>query len=323
MGALGALAAPTAYILLNVLSTVFFAITVAYILYPLRLFLSRRGLGPRVAVAASTLSAFLAGVLLVAPPVGVLYFRREGVFAFLRDLPDTLSLSVGEFTCAVEIGTLIASSRAVLENLAVSLARALPAITLKGFLFTLVVYALLLRPQGIRAALFRPAPPEYHDVALAFYRRTKSILYAIYVLQAAVAVGTFLIALVVFWVLGYDSVFTLAVLSGVLQFIPIVGPSVVIVALAALEVLAGNVVDAAVVTVVGLVVIGFLSDVLIRPRLAGLTSGIPDSLYFVGFTGGVLSVGLVGLVAGPVAVALLADAVSLLSEETATQQQLT
>jgi predicted PurR-regulated permease PerM len=119
-------------------------------------------------------------------------------------------------------------------------------------------------------------------------------------------------------------VFTLAVLAGVLQFIPILGPSIVVLVLAALELVAGNVVDAAVVTVVGLVVIGFLPDALIRPRLARLTSGIPGSLYFVGFTGGILSVGLVGLIAGPVVVALLAEAVSLLSAEAGSaQQQLT
>jgi predicted PurR-regulated permease PerM len=320
-GLLGAVALLTAYLLSSVLSTVFFAVSIAYVLYPLRQMLVDRGASVRLAATLATLSAFATGALLATPPVWVLYVRRESLFAFLREFPATLTLSAAGLEYTVEIASLVENSRGVLEGLAGEFARALPAIALKIFVFALVVYALLSAPGAVRVALLRPVPPAYHDVVLAFHERTKSILYAIYVLQAAVAFGTFLIALVVFWVLGYEAVFTLAVLSGLLQFIPIVGPSVVVLALAALDLAAGNVVDAAIVTVVGFVVVGFLPDAIIRPRLARLTTGIPGSLYFVGFTGGVLSVGLVGFVAGPVVVALLAEAVSLLSAETDSRQQ--
>lgn len=320
-GLLGVVALLTAYLLRGVLSTVFFAVTIAYILYPFREILVDVGLSGRVAAALSTLSAFVVGVVLVAPLVGVLYFRRESLFAFLRELPGTLTITFEAVTYTVDLASFVENSRGFVERLALETAQTLPTIALKLFLFTLVVYALLLRPSAIRSALLRPVRSQYHDIVIAFHERTRSILYAIYVLQAAVAAGTFLIALVTFWALGLDSVFTLAVLSGLLQFIPIVGPSVVVIALAAIELVAGNVVDAAVVTVVGLVVVGFLPDALIRPRLARLTSGIPGSLYFVGFTGGVLSVGIVGLVAGPVVVALLVEAVSLLADETESYQQ--
>jgi predicted PurR-regulated permease PerM len=320
-GLLGVVALLTAYLLSSVLSTVFFAVSVAYVLYPLRQALVGRGASVRLAATLATLSAFVTGALLAAPPVWVLYVRRESLFVFLREFPATLTLSAAGFEYTVEIAALVENSRGLLEGVAGELARTLPAIALKVFVFALVVYALLSAPGAVRHALLRPVPPAYHDVVLAFHERTKSILYAIYVLQAAVAFGTFLIALVVFWGLGYDAVFTLAVLSGLLQFIPIVGPSVVVLALAALDLAAGNVVDAAVVAVVGFVVVGFLPDALIRPRLARLTTGIPGSLYFVGFTGGVLSVGLVGFVAGPVVVALLAEAVSLLSTEADSRQQ--
>jgi predicted PurR-regulated permease PerM len=201
-GLLGAVALLTAYLLFDVLSTVFFAVTVAYVLYPIRRSLAAR-VGPRVAATACTLSAFVVGVALVAPLVGVLYFRRGAMFSFLRQLPDTVTFSVGEFVHTVDIAALRESSRGVLENVAVGMVSALPAIALKLFLFTLIVYALLLRPSAVRTALLRPVQPRDHDIVFAFHERIKSILYAIYVLQAAVAFGTFLIALVVFWVLGY------------------------------------------------------------------------------------------------------------------------
>lgn len=319
-GLTGVTAVVAAALLWEVLPTVFFAITIAYILSPLRQWLYEYELSGRLAAAICTVAAFVVGVLLMLPLVGALYFRRGQLFQSLRTLPETVSVSVGRFSYTVEFGSLFATAQDLAGQVAVQLAQAAPAIALKVFLFTLVVYALLRRPHRVRHALLRPVPSKYEDIVIALHERTRSILYAIYVLQAAVAFGTFLIAFVVFVVLGYPSAFTLAVLSGILQFIPILGPSVLIVLLAGVEIVAGDVTGAVTILVVGFVVIGFLPDALIRPRLARLTTGMPGSLYFVGFTGGVLSVGLVGLVAGPVVVALLAEAVSLLTEETTTVQ---
>jgi predicted PurR-regulated permease PerM len=321
VGMLGVASLVAATLLWEVLPTVFFAITIAYILYPLRQWLYSHGATGRLAAAICTMSAFLAGVLLVLPLVAALYLRRGQLFDSLQQLPETIPIAFGEFSYTIDLESLFLSAREASRDVAVTLAQATPALALKVFIFTLVVYALLLRPQRIRWALLRPVPPAYRDIVLALHERTQSILYAIYVLQAAVSFGTFLIGYVVFLALGYESAFTLAVIGGILQFIPILGPSVLIVGLAAINILAGDVTSAITILVLGFVVIGFLPDALIRPRLARLTTGMPGSLYFVGFTGGVLSVGLVGLVAGPVVVALLAEAVSLLTEESATVQQ--
>jgi predicted PurR-regulated permease PerM len=311
----------TGALLWEVLPTVFFAITIAYILYPLRRRLVHYGASGRLAAAISTVVAFLVGMLLMTPLVGALYFRRGELFAFLRQLPETLTVAVGGFSYSVDIASVLTVARQTAGEVAVSGIRVLPVVALKLFLFTLIVYALLLRPEQIKRNLFDPIPGRHHDIVMSFHERTRSILYAIYVLQAAVAFGTFVIGLGAFLLLGYDSAFTLAVLCGILQFIPILGPSVVIVVLTGVQLLAGDINGAVVIFVVGMVVIGFLPDALIRPRLARLTTGMPGSLYFVGFTGGILSVGIVGLVAGPVVVALLAEAVSLLTAEAATVQQ--
>jgi predicted PurR-regulated permease PerM len=69
------------------------------------------------------------------------------------------------------------------------------------------------------------------------------------------------------------------------------------------------------VAVIGAVLVGFAPDAVIRPRLAKWAADLPTSLYFIGFTGGVLTVGPIGFIAGPLAVALLVEAVALLAEE--------
>lgn len=64
-----------------------------------------------------------------------------------------------------------------------------------------------------------------------------------------------------------------------------------------------------------LIAIGLLPDVLVRPRLATRRAQLSASLYFVGFVGGVVTVGVIGVTAGPLVVALLVEVVTLLSDD--------
>jgi predicted PurR-regulated permease PerM len=302
-------------ILREVLGTIFLAITVAYVLWPIRERLVERGLGTRLAAAAGTAVGFVVVLAIALPIVYVGYVRYPDVLFFLTNLPDTFVVRGFGTELVVEVGAVLSYVRTYVQSIAVSSASALTVLAFKLALFVLVVYALLLRPGAIRTALLESIPADYHDIVLALHRRLRSVLYGIYVLQAATAAGTVATAFVVFALLGYESPFVLAILSGLLQFLPIVGPTLVILGLAALEVIAGDLVAALVVTVLGLTFVSFLPDAVVRPRLASVTAGMPGSLYFVGFAGGILTLGVVGIIAGPVVVGLLVEIVELLAGE--------
>jgi len=305
----------TTVMLSSVLGTVFFAITVAYVLFPLSEWFIEQGLSKRLAAATTTVIAFIAGSIILVPPILVLYLRRRALFAFFQQLPRTVPVGVGEFGYTIDIQSLLVWARRAVTDLAVSLAGETPIIALKVVLFTILVYAMLWRPNAPGEAVYEAVPESYHDVVTRFHNRMRGTLYAIYVLQAATAFATFLVAWAVFALLGYNSAFALAVVAGILQFIPVVGPSVVVLAMAAADLVSGDTTGALLVTVLGLVLVGFLPDAVIRPRLARYTTGMPASLYFAGFTGGVLSLGLVGFIAGPVVVALLVETAHLLTNE--------
>ncbi|RXK50304.1 AI-2E family transporter [Halorientalis pallida] len=315
LGAFVVLAILATAVLSEVLATVFFAVTVAYVLYPVRQLVRHRGWGRRVSAGVATLVGFLAVVIAALPIVGALYARRLTFVTFVSDLPPEIPVSAFGVEFVVDVSVVRTRAQTVLTDVAVDLAAAAPVIALKTALFVLLVYALLWRPHEIRATTFELVPSVYHDIVEGFHRRVRDTLYAIYVLQAATAFGTFLIAYVVFAVLGYESTLVLAVLAGILQFIPIVGPSVLVIVLGIYQVTLGNPGAAVLVVAFGLVLVGFFPDALIRPRLATYTAGMPGSLYFVGFTGGVLTVGIVGFIAGPLAVAVLLEAGQQLSTE--------
>jgi len=182
-------------------------------------------------------------------------------------------------------------------------------------LFVLLVFSLLHNQRDIRTAAIAVVPPNYRDIAEALHTRARETLFALYVLQVVTAVGTFLIALPVFFLFGYEEPIILATVAGVLQFIPVAGPSLLIIVLVAGHLLAGDLSSALLIGIVGGGLIAWLPDLLIRPRIASRTADLSGSLYFIGFVGGFLSLGAIGIIVGPLVVALLVESADLLSQE--------
>jgi len=304
-----------AVVLFDVLGTVFFAITVASVLTPLHERLVERGVHRWWASVAATAVGFFAVLALSASFVFLVYRRQADLLAVLRGLPRSVTVELLGVAYTLDASVAIAVVRENLTGLALTAVRVAPVLALKGTLFALLVFALLVHRGRARKALLAPIPHGYRDVATAFHERARETLFAIYVLQAATAAATFLVALPVFYLLDYDLFVTLALVSGFLQFLPIVGPTVLVGLLGLYQFSVGDVTAAVSIGVLGAVLIGWLPDAVVRPRLARHTADIPGSLYFIGFTGGLLSVGPVGFIAGPLVVALLVESADLLAAE--------
>ncbi|KTG30241.1 AI-2E family transporter [Haloferax profundi] len=304
-----------AFILLDVLATVFFAITVAYLLIPLRRRLEVRGVSRWGGSAIATVVAAVGASVVLAPLFVIFFLRLNDLFVLASLLPESLSFEVLGMAYEVTLDEALTVLFSLIRSIGRSVATAAPVVLIKLTLFGFLVFSLVLGGDSVGQTLLALVPVEYHDVATSLNTRARETLFAIYVLQAATAVGTFFIAFAVFSVLGYDFVITLATVAAILQFIPIVGPSFLLALMALYHVAVSDFVAAILVVVVGGFAIAWLPDILIRPRLARETADLPGSLYFVGFVGGLLSLGPVGIIAGPLVVALLAESVSLLGDE--------
>ena len=301
-------------VLAEVAYTLVFAITVAYALFPPRQILVDRGYSKRVATAAVAGVAGLGLLAILFPSFYVLYRRRGALVDLLQSVPAEIPIEISGMAFVVETAPLVAGGTQFLREVALSMASTAAVISLKALLFGMVVYGILLKPGVVRVVAFGLVPESGHDVLLRFHERVRETLVGIYLVQAATAIATGVVAYIVFALLGYDAALSLAVVAGILQFIPVVGPSVVVGTLAAVDLLNGNAPRAVAVLLVGLFVIGFLPDAVLRPRFAGV-SKLPTTLYFVGFVGGVLTLGPIGFVVGPLVIGLLVETVSLLSAE--------
>lgn len=302
------------YVLWKIVWTVFFALTFVYVLQPWRAQLVDRGVKPRLAAGALTAVAFVGVLGLFVPVLLVIYQRRKPILDFFRNAPEVIELAFAGFTYTVELQSLVPVVRETLSSVAVGVASAAPVLLTKVFLFVFLVYALLYKPGGVRSLVFRTVDGAVQEELMAYHDRVRETLYGLYFVQAATGVLTFLIALPVFALLGYGAFFSLAVVAGIFQFIPVLGPSVVVVALAAVEAAGENLPQAVLVLVLGLSLIAFLPDAVLRPRLAKYSAGMPASLYFVGFVGGVFTVGPIGIIAGPLALSLLVETFELVAD---------
>jgi predicted PurR-regulated permease PerM len=310
-----ALGVLTGAILLEVLGTILFALTVAYVLNPVQRWLTRRGLTEWTAAVAATLIGFVSAIAVFSPIVFTLYVRVDDVIALVEEAPPEIPITVLEMTYTIETGEVQTLAVTVLRDLAVSLASSLPVLAIKFALFVILLFALLYRGEAAGRAAIAPVPHEYRDVVYALARRTRETLYAIYVLQLATSVASLLIGYPLFWLLGYEMAFTFALFAAILQFVPIIGPSLLIAPISIYHVAEGDLVAAALVGVLGIGLVAWLPDIAVRPRLARRSAGLPGSLYFVGFTGGLFTLGAIGIVVGPLIVAVFVEAVDLLADE--------
>jgi predicted PurR-regulated permease PerM len=315
-GLLAVFVALSYVVLAAVLQVLVFAITVAYVLYPLRERLHNRGLSRRLASGIATVVALLAVALLLAPLVFAVYQRRDAFLELLGRLPETLTVEVAEFSYEIEIAAFEDAATTTLQDIAVEFAVAVPEQVLALMLFVLVLYGLLYRPLAPGYAIYGAVPDRHHDIVTRLHERTREVLFALYVIQASTAAGTAVVAVVLFAALGYAAPVWLALIAGILQFIPVVGPSVLIIGLGGADLLFFDAPRRGVaVLVLGLPLIGLLPDVVIRPKLAHRAGDFSSTLYFVGFVGGLLTVGPIGVIVGPLVVALLVETLDTLIED--------
>jgi predicted PurR-regulated permease PerM len=126
----------------------------------------------------------------------------------------------------------------------------------------------------------------------------------------AVVKGTLVVGLVqgflgglMFWALGIEGAVFWGVLMVLLSILPVIGASLVWGPAAIFLLASGAYVKAAILVVVGSVIIG-LADNVLRPLLVGRDTRMPDYLILLSTLGGLTLFGISGFVIGPIIASL-------------------
>jgi predicted PurR-regulated permease PerM len=176
------------------------------------------------------------------------------------------------------------------------------AVLVQTLLVVFTLYYLFRDRETILDACYGIIPIEEaktHDIAA----RTKEVI-------GATVYGSLLIAAIqgtlgffIFWVLGLPSALLWGVVMFFLSMIPMAGAFLVWAPAAVYLALSGAVTQAVILTVWGVLVVGSIDNVL-SPKLVGKRACMHELLIFFAVLGGIDVFGVIGVVLGPVLVAV-------------------
>lgn len=192
-------------------------------------------------------------------------------------------------------GTVLASSTLLVVGGAVG------AIVQMG-LIVFTLFYLFRDAERLRHAVYDIIPIERvqaHDIAVRTREVISATLYGVLAIAAIQGtLGTF-----IFWVLGLPSPLLWGVVMFFLCMIPMAGAFLVWAPAAVYLAVTGAYLQAIVLVVWGIVVIGSIDNFL-SPRLVGKRARLHELLIFFAVLGGLQVFGVLGLVLGPVVVAI-------------------
>lgn len=164
--------------------------------------------------------------------------------------------------------------------------------------------------ERIRQAVFEMMPlqrVQWQDIVNRTHEVIGATVYGVLAISGIQGVlGTF-----IFWALGLPSPLLWGVVMFFLSMIPMAGAFLVWVPAAIYLALTGSYVKAIVLVVWGVLVIGSIDNVL-SPKLVGRRACLHELLIFFAVLGGLQVFGVLGLVLGPVAVAMTLALIEML-----------
>jgi predicted PurR-regulated permease PerM len=181
----------------------------------------------------------------------------------------------------------------------------LTLILFKAFIFFFTLFILLLHGEELKKRIMEHMPESLNNYVSRLSDVTVDTLYAIYVVQVAIAVLTFFIAIPVFYLLGYGNVLFYSFFAAFCELVPILGSSVAFLLIGSYALVIGDIGGVLILFFLGYIVVSCMPEIFIRPVLVGRRVKINPVIMFIGIVGGLLTMGLAGFVLGPVIVVLL------------------
>jgi predicted PurR-regulated permease PerM len=179
------------------------------------------------------------------------------------------------------------------------------------FIFTaLTSYYLLVEGSAGTAWLIEVVPLPDGQV-WELVRNVRDVTRAMLFGTGITAIYQGAVAFIGYWIFGVDSPLVWAALTGVASILPAVGTALVWVPVSLFVLLSHHVAEGLGLALWGAFVIVFIADYILRPKLVGTRMRMNDLLVFIAIFGGVEAFGILGVVVGPIAVALFLSLVRI------------
>jgi predicted PurR-regulated permease PerM len=147
-----------------------------------------------------------------------------------------------------------------------------------------------------------PLDPDYRERLLSI---TENVLFASVLSSFAVAAVQGTLGGIAFWIVGIPGPALWGMVMMLASFIPFVGAAIIWAPAALFFLFSGDYLNAVILTVVGIFVVGTVDNIL-RPILISGRVELNGLLVLISVVGGISAFGLLGIVLGPVLIAVAA-----------------
>ena len=291
------------------ISSIFGAVVLAYLFHPVYEFIFRR-------IKNETLCALIVSLLvLVVLFVPLLFvantlFKETSNFFFaVRDIKfDEISTRLSTlFGENLDVSSLL---KDVLNRLSVVLLQTvdnfilnLPQKILSGFVMFFVMFYFLKDGKRILFSVKEALPLKRkykEDIAKKFNETIYATMYGL--VSTAIIQG--IIGTIGLWIFDVPSPILWGIVMIIAAMIPFVGAAFVWLPASLLKLSAGNTTEGFGLLLYGLFIVSTIDNIL-RPKIIGRRSKVHPALVLVGALGGIKLFGLIGIVIGPLVLAIL------------------
>ncbi|MEN6610562.1 MAG: AI-2E family transporter [Methanoregulaceae archaeon] len=304
----------------EVLDMVLLGLLVAVVAIPAQRFFTRY-MRPSFAATLISLILFTALVLTVLGSVSILSANsallREQIHAIQGWVmaPATDFTKYGIPVEGRQISDWIDSSQRLLGDYWMRISQGSMILLLKVFTFFASLTLFLWKGEQIQGKIMAVLPGNLISPIGRLSSTSSDALHAIFVVHIIMALVTFAISIPFFMFLGYGNVLFYSFLTFLCELVPVLGASVTMIYLGGYSLAVGDMHAFFILLLIGYPVVALAPEIFIRPVLTGRRVQIHPLVMLVGFFGGILTMGMIGFVLGPLILVLLITGYRIMVEE--------
>jgi predicted PurR-regulated permease PerM len=266
---------------------------------------------PRISAAIVTLTVLIALALAVLTTLFILTSNAStlkelfGSIGIWLNNPATNPMDFGIPVTKATLSAMLDQGTALFVDYQKTLISNLYLILFKMLVLFVSLFSLLRWGEELEMKLTRHVPEILTGYIRKLSEVTVDTLYAIYIVQIAIAILTFFIALPVFYLLGYGNIIFYSFLAAFCELIPILGSSVAFILIGTYALALDDTRGVFILFFLGYLIVSCVPEIYVRPVLVGRRVKIHPLIMFIGILSGILTMGLAGFVLGPVIIVLI------------------
>ena len=181
----------------------------------------------------------------------------------------------------------------------------IPEFAMKLLLASILALYLLKEGGTIKNTFVTLLPENKKKTISSLLHGIDIVFESIILVNILKAIFTTIISYFIFLIFGIPYPLLLAIMSGFMDFAPILGPWMLFSGIAVVYIMKGQAMTGIYVFILGQVLVTIIPELYIKPKLAGKYAKIHPMVFLFGFFGGLLAFGAIGIFVGPIAIGIV------------------